>query len=259
MPKMVSWLDDFATSYSKSKSTKKMTKKASAPLIIDKKRFPKAANGDIISFSNKKYRVINASYKDEKGTGILIERCADLIGDPMEVATGTSADYTEGNTDAGVQEYANVDPEIQDEDPRDDEVAKFEAEAEETEAAIAAEDAIDGTSGATRPNRIIQKILDTYAPAPAEEATDITDEINEEVAYDESIVDDTEDVEFADDVEFVDEDLEYDEESEDDEFEDEESEDEEFEDEDEDEVEASRKSSRKVASRIQRKFRDLRK
>lgn len=183
---MVDWLNEFAE---KQGQAKKLTKKASSNrIIVDKSKFAKVANNAVVSYKGAKYKVIDNAYSDNKGKGVLLERCADLIGDPMEVAIGTSEDYVIGNNDFGEQEYARVDPEIDDVDPQAAEVAKFEEEAAETAEEVAAEDAIDGTAGDTRPNRILMKLVEKYAPmVDTVVETDIAEEINEEVAYEDPI------------------------------------------------------------------------
>lgn len=249
---MVDWLNEFAEK--QSQKSKKMTKKASSNrIIVDKSKFAKATNEQIVSYKGAKYRVVDASYSDDKGKGVVLERCADVVGDPMEVAMGTAEDYAIGNDDFGEQEYARVDPEIQDPDPQAEEVAKFEEEAVATEEAIAQEDAIDGTSGATKPNRILMKLVEKYAPiltpveevsveveVPVEEEVIDEDVIDEESAEDDFIVDEfteedfnglfddpvEEEVEIDDEPEFID-DEEFDGEVED--------------DRDEEEVESSKK------------------
>lgn len=188
---MVDWLNDFAEA--QSQKAKKLTKKASSNrIIVDKSKFAKVANNQIVSYKGASYKVIDSAYSDNKGKGVLLERCADLVGDTMEVAMGTSEDYVIGNEDFGEQEYARVDPEIQDPDPQAVEVAKFEEEATETAEKVEIEDAIDGTAGDTKPNRILQRLVEKYAPeyvVPVE--TNIVEEINTEEAYDESIGDET--------------------------------------------------------------------
>jgi hypothetical protein len=115
--------------------------------------------------------------------------------DVMDVAMGTSPAYEKHENKA--QEYANVDPQVNDPDPRDDEVAKFEEEAKATEEAVAAEDAIDGTSGATKPNRILQRMYDSGAF----EKTPVVEEEPAPVSDDDVI--DLETYDFNDDLEFA--------------------------------------------------------
>lgn len=180
---MVDWLNEFAEK--QGQKTKKMTKKASSNrIIVDKSKFAKATNNQIVSYKGASYKVVDASYSDNKGKGVLLERCADLVGDPMDVSMGTAEDYVIGNNDFGEQEYARVDPDIQDPDPQAVEVAKFTEEATQTEEEIAQEDSIDGTSGATKPNRILMKLVEKYQEYLPQE-TSIVEEINTEEATEE--------------------------------------------------------------------------
>lgn len=203
---MVDWLEKFV----QERASKSM-KKTASQVIVDRNEFPNATEEDIVNYKNEQYKVINSSYADAEGDGILLEKCAELVGTPTEVAMGTSPDYANpisgGNTKA--QEYANTNPQIQDPDPRDEEVAKFEEEARETEQAISAEDAIDGTSAATRPNRILQKIVDNYAPAVPTDVAPVEAPIDTPVEEVAPVDDDTVDLEtydFDDEVEdFTDE------------------------------------------------------
>lgn len=209
---MVDWLEKFAQS--QSKNNKNMIKKASQ-IIVDKDKFPKAVNDDIVEYEDQRYKVVNSEFNDDEGDGILLEKCAELEGTPTEVDMGTSTDFADPVVEAPVaaQEYAHVDPKIQDEDPRDEEVVKFEEEAKVTEEAIAAENAIDGTSGATHPNRILERMFSTYKETitPVEEAPVEIEEIPvEEVPVDDVIEETPEDeiCEDCDEVEEVDADIE---------------------------------------------------
>ena len=159
--KMVSWLDKFAQDRSKINKMKKTAKK----IIVNKDNFPTVKNDDIVEYENEKYKVVDSKFEDENGDGIMLEKCANIEdADPMDVEVGVSEAYQKHTN--GAQEYANVDPQINDEDPRDEEVAKFEEEAKKTEEAINAENSIDGTKGNTRPNRIIQKMFETINVQP---------------------------------------------------------------------------------------------
>ena len=152
---MVDWLEKFA----QSRINKKMNRMASQ-IIVDKDDVPNAKNEDIVEYDNEQYKVINNEFNDEDGEGVLLEKCATIEeANPMDVEVGTSEAYEKHENKA--QEYANNDPQIQDPDPRDEEVAKFTEEAKQTEEEIAKEDSIDGTSGATRPNRILQKMFES--------------------------------------------------------------------------------------------------
>ena len=185
---MKDWLEKFAMSQQKSNN---MTKTASS-IIVNKADLADACDGDIVSYDDAKYKVIDCNYCDDKGEGVIIEKCASLDGDPMEVAMGTAVDY-QTMPDMKAQEYARKTPEIEEIDPVPAEVEKFTEDAQATEQAIAAENAIDGTTGFNHPNRILQRIVDTYKVVPAveepieedsivDEYTDVDFEVEEEPA-----------------------------------------------------------------------------
>ena len=199
--KMVSWLDKFAQDRSKINKMKKTAKK----IIVNKDNFPTVKNDDIVEYENEKYKVVDSKFEDENGDGIMLEKCANIEdADPMDVEVGVSEAYQKHTN--GAQEYANVDPQINDEDPRDEEVAKFEEEAKKTEEAINAENSIDGTKGNTRPNRIIQKMFETINVQPEiikePVDTEIVEPVEEAEEFEESEDDmiDLETYEFDEDI-----------------------------------------------------------
>jgi len=189
--KMCTWLDNFAQSFDK-RSTKSM-KKTAQKFIVDKSNFPNANDDDIVEYEDEEYKVIDSNFKDEKGTGILLQKCAGIEdANPIEVAMGCSPVYTQHKNKG--QEYAYVDPKIQDETPRDAEVAKFNEEADDTAKKIDAENAIDGTSGATRPNRIIKRMVEDYTKSK-DNADDNTEDKRFEIVDDQIVdVNDEDDV-----------------------------------------------------------------
>ena len=193
--KIVSWLDKFAQDRSKINKMKKTAEK----IIVNKDSFPMAKNNDVVEYENEKYKVVDSKFEDENGDGIMLEKCANIEdADPMDVEVGVSEAYQKHTNDA--QEYANVDPQINDEDPRDEEVAKFEEEAKKTEESINAENSIDGTKGDTRPNRIIQKMFETINVQPAIVEEPIDTEIVEPVEESEDDMIDLETYEFDEDI-----------------------------------------------------------
>ena len=182
--KMVSWLDKFAQDRSKINKMKKTAKK----IIVNKDNFPTVKNDDIVILDFEGFI-----------DGIMLEKCANIEdADPMDVEVGVSEAYQKHTN--GAQEYANVDPQINDEDPRDEEVAKFEEEAKKTEESINAENSIDGTKGDTRPNRIIQKMFETINVQPAIVEEPIDTEIVEPVEESEDDMIDLETYEFDEDI-----------------------------------------------------------
>ena len=193
--KMVSWLDKFAQDRSKINKMKKTAEK----IIVNKDSFPMAKNDDVVEYENEKYKVVDSKFEDENGDGIMLEKCANIEdADPMDVEVGVSEAYQKHTN--GAQEYANVDPQINDEDPRDEEVAKFEEEAKKTEESINAENSIDGTKGDTRPNRIIQKMFETINVQPEIIKEPVDTEIVEPVEESEDDMIDLETYEFDEDI-----------------------------------------------------------
>jgi hypothetical protein len=124
--KNMKWLDEFAEKQKES-TTKKVTaskKKALAKLdgydmiILSKNMLPTAVEGNTVKYRNKKWKVVNASYKDAMGSGVVL-------------ASAEERAYTNpGNVyDYNVRETT--------------EIPDFEAAASETAEQIARENAVD--------------------------------------------------------------------------------------------------------------------
>lgn len=124
--KKMEWLDKFAEEQKKN-AIKKVTasnKRTLAKLdgydmiILSKNMLPNAVNGNTVKYRNKKWKVVNASYKDAIGSGVVL-------------ASAEQRAYTDpGNVyDYNVRETT--------------EIPDFEAAAQETAEQIAREDAVD--------------------------------------------------------------------------------------------------------------------
>ena len=124
--KKMEWLDKFAEEQKKN-ATKKVTasKKRSLTnlngydmIILSKNMLPNAVNGNTVKYRNKKWKVVNASYKDAMGSGVVL-------------ASAEQRAYTDpGNVyDYNVRETT--------------EIPDFEAAAQATAEQIAREDAVD--------------------------------------------------------------------------------------------------------------------
>lgn len=124
--KKMEWLDKFAEEQNKN-ATKKVTasKKRSLAnldgydmIILSKNMLPNAVNGNTVKYRNKKWKVVNASYKDAIGSGVVL-------------ASAEQRAYTDpGNVyDYNVRETT--------------EIPDFEAAAQATAEQIAREDAVD--------------------------------------------------------------------------------------------------------------------
>lgn len=146
MEKKMSWLDSFVESRKakidskniKSKTVKASVKKTTVAsiekadiAIVDKAMLPKAVVGNTVKYKNFKWKVVDASYKDnsKKGLGVVMEKIAGIdtkkVTDPAERAMTDPGDVYDYN----VRETSEI-PDFQ------------QAEAE-TSQEIAKEDAVD--------------------------------------------------------------------------------------------------------------------
>ena len=172
MSKRLSWLDNFAEEQNKKIASIKKTER----VIVDVDTIKNAKNGENVKMDNVNYKVVNASFEDESGKGILLEKslCPECNKDECECKKSKIAMVA--------QEYARTDPgNVYHIEVRDTvEQQKFQDAAMETEQAIAMEDSIDGTSGATRPNRILEKAKAIMTPV-FEETKEVAPEAEENV------------------------------------------------------------------------------
>lgn len=143
--KMAKWLEDVATKLDQSnKAKKKVTASAKKTvvasvndadmIIMPKSKLPKAVVGNTVKYQNIKWKVVNASYKDKKGTGVVLQRLAAIdtknLTDPETRARIEDRDYS--NLDYNVRETS--------------EVPDFQQAASETEQAIAHDNSYDRTT-----------------------------------------------------------------------------------------------------------------
>jgi len=200
MNRKISWLDKVAEDLKK-KQEQKLQKTASAKkveektasekvklakrVIIRKDLVPKAQNGNTVAYKGFGWKVVNASYKDKKGEGIVLQKIAEIsdkkVTDPAEKAC--------------------VDPgNVYDYEVRDSyEVPEMQQTATETEEKIAQENAVDRTTPAGRAtnpykaeelgvfNEIVEEAPVEEAPAeevPAEEEAPV-EEVTEEAPVEE--------------------------------------------------------------------------
>lgn len=133
--KKISWLENFAESRKKAVEKKKAVKAskksiANADMIIlSKSMLPKAVEGNTVKYKNIKWKVVNASYKDAKGSGVVLKKIAGIDTKPL------TSPETRARKDPGdVYDY-NV--------RETSEIPDFEEAARNTEEQIAKEDAVD--------------------------------------------------------------------------------------------------------------------
>jgi len=152
MSRNIPWLDKYAEQLKKQEAEKKMTKTASSnkknktitaseiklakKVILKKESLPKAVNGNTVKYNGFMWKVVNASYKDAKGAGVLLQKIAEIskkkVTDPEERAY----------TDPG---------DVYDYEVRDSyEVPEMQETATATETRISQENALDRTTPAGR-------------------------------------------------------------------------------------------------------------
>lgn len=168
--KKISWLENFAESRKKAVEKKKAVKAskksiANADMIIlSKSMLPKAVEGNTVKYKNIKWKVVNASYKDAKGSGVVLKKIAGIDTKPL------TSPETRARKDPGdVYDY-NV--------RETSEIPDFEEAARNTEEQIAKEDAVDHdtTPAARYQNDVLKDTPAVEAPISDEEAPVVEDE-----------------------------------------------------------------------------------
>ena len=161
MSKKLGWLDNFA----EEQAIKTASAKTAQRVIVYVDTVKNAKNGENVKLDKVNYKVINASFEDDNGLGILLEKttCPECSKEECECKKSKVAMVA--------QEYAHMDPgNVYHIEVRDDvEQPKFEQSAIETAQAIAQEDSIDGTGGGNKPNRILNKAKEIMTPVMVEE------------------------------------------------------------------------------------------
>lgn len=82
--KKIEWLESFAFEQAaKLEKTASLNKKA-AQIIVNRDDVPSVVNGQEVTYKNEKYTVVDASFKDEIGDGVVLEK----LGDGEEAVEG---------------------------------------------------------------------------------------------------------------------------------------------------------------------------
>lgn len=238
-----SWLDDFAKSWKANteKKQKKLTASVNkkvdvkdADMIIMSKtgKLSTAKVGTIVKYQNKNWKVVNASYKDSKGTGVVMERLAEVSTKPVVSEPERARNEEITNVDYNVREAT--------------EVPDFTENANATAEKIARDNAQDMTTPAGR-------------FAPKAEAHVVTEEMPMDMPMEnpediEEVVDPVEDEEALVPVEEEEDEFTF-EDVDEEPFDDVDVEDEQEEDEEEKKAEASKKRSNPILASITKKKR----
>ena len=76
--KKIDWLEQFADDYNKKMTKTASAKKSAQQVIVDRSEFPKAAAGNLVTYANAQYKVVDAEFEDEQGPGIILEKVGDF-------------------------------------------------------------------------------------------------------------------------------------------------------------------------------------
>lgn len=145
--KKLNWLDKFAQEQAKKEQ---MTKTASTQskakkIIVSPKDVPQAADGKVVKYKGQKYRVVQASYSDEKGPGVVLAAYEGLENNPMGLAMGVDP-ATIQTTSTKAQEYARTKLDIQQTYTNDEDAEWAASGAIATQQQIDAENSMDRTT-----------------------------------------------------------------------------------------------------------------
>lgn len=201
----LNWLDKFAEDQSKKMQKQASLNKVAEQIIVNPDEVPDAIDGQEVLYNNESYKVVNANFSDEIGSGVVLEKIskvteAELDGEvlPAEMSMEMGTDVAP-TTPAGQKKVTDAPEKAVQPDQgnaglhievRDTvEVDKFNEEAIETENQIAQENAIDRTVPEGKYNRILQRMqsMPVVEEAPVEET--VVEEVPvEEVAVEETPV-----------------------------------------------------------------------
>ena len=76
--KKIDWLEQFADDYNKKMTKTASAKKSAQQVIVDRSEFPKAVAGNLVTYANAQYKVVDAEFEDEQGPGIILEKVGDF-------------------------------------------------------------------------------------------------------------------------------------------------------------------------------------
>lgn len=184
----IPWLDAYAEKIkaqqeasknnAKTASAKKTNKieaskiEATKKIILKKDGLEKAVNGETVKYRNFIWKIINASYKDAHGPGVVLEKVSAISEKKL--------------TDP--QDYARTDPgDVYDYEVRDSyEVPELQETAAQTEVSIAQENAVDRTTPAGRATNPYKAEENIFSEVVEESIEEAKEEVAEEPAVEEA-------------------------------------------------------------------------
>lgn len=150
--KKLNWLDKFAQEMAQKEQQKKEVikkqaskKTKSREVIVSPKDVPNARNGKVVAYKGKKYRVVQANYRDNKGPGVVLAAYEGMGSDPMSMAMGANPSELQSGASKG-QEYAYTKLDIEQTYDFDQDNEWGTSSAQSTADQIAAENSSDRTT-----------------------------------------------------------------------------------------------------------------
>jgi hypothetical protein len=122
--KKIDWLEQFADDYNKKMTKTASAKKSAQQVIVDRSEFPKAVAGNLVTYANAQYKVVDAEFEDEQGPGMILEKVGDFEDGGCDDGTCATDEKECGDSTVTLADLKNL---------FDDDVPEIEEAEEETE------------------------------------------------------------------------------------------------------------------------------
>ena len=133
--KKIDWLEQFADDYNKKMTKTASAKKSAQQVIVDRSEFPKAVAGNLVTYANAQYKVVDAEFEDEQGPGMILEKVGDFEDGGCDDGTCATDEKECGDSTVTLADLKNL---------FDDDVPEIEETEEETESVEdVADDVVD--------------------------------------------------------------------------------------------------------------------
>ena len=147
--KKIDWLEQFADDYNKKMTKTASAKKSAQQVIVDRSEFPKAVAGNLVTYANAQYKVVDAEFEDEQGPGMILEKVGDFEDGGCDDGTCATDEKECGDSTVTLADLKNL---------FDDDVPEIEETEEETESAEdVADDVVDEI-----PEEVVEAPVEDY-------------------------------------------------------------------------------------------------
>ena len=156
--KKIDWLEQFADDYNKKMTKTASAKKSAQQVIVDRSEFPKAVAGNLVTYANAQYKVVDAEFEDEQGPGIILEKVGDFEDGGCDDGACNTDEKECGDSTVTLADLKNLFdddvPEIEEE--TEDEAAEADEVPEETVEQLV-EDIVDES-----PEEVVEEPAEDY-------------------------------------------------------------------------------------------------